>query len=96
MQPRKKQLKLKDIDREIIKFCDKPRRSREIVKQFQDKDKFVQPRISRLKVNGYLDIIEMEEGTPGHNWLYIKGHVEEAPKPKKYKPVGICVFGVWL
>ena len=96
MQPRKQTLRITELDQEIIKFCDTPKKPGEIYAKFREVDKFIQPRVSRLKRAGYLDVIDLEPNSVRCNWLYVKGKVEVAPKPKKYKPLGICVFGVWM
>lgn len=90
------QLRLTERDRLILSFCEKPRTIREIAKKMAGVDKNARERTHRLRKNGYLDVIKPMDSDGLIGWRYFTCEPPESAEPKVYKPVGICVFGVWL
>lgn len=90
-------MKISELDIEILENCN-DRTSRQIAEAVDANHKTVQWRIKELKVNGYLESYK-RKGNSVNGILVCYRRTEkplEANKPKEYKPLGMCVFGVWL
>ena len=91
-------MRLSNEDKKLLEFCESPRTSREISEELDIHINTVQWMIGRLKKCGLLKGERVrKDGVNGFVYQRIEGvEIQETIKPKEYKPLGICVFGVWI
>ena len=91
-------MRLSNDDKRLLDFCKTPKTSREISEALDIQIKTVQWMIGKLKRCGLLEGNRiMEDGFSGFKYHRIEGvEIQETVKPKDYKPLGICVLGVWI
>ena len=89
-----------DLDYSILRFCDTPKSSREIAEEFNANHRTVQFKVGQLKALGLLAKSKKQpEDDQHHKYRYVRTSVAiptELNVKKEYKPLGICVMGVWL
>lgn len=92
--------KMTQLDHDILRVCDTPKTSREVAEELSASYKTVQWKIGQLRFLGLLEKSRKQtKDEKDHNYKYIR--VEDAipdnvKLTKEYKPLGICVMGVWL
>lgn len=91
-------MKLSGEDKKLLEFCDSPKTSREISEELGIPIKTVQWMIGRLKKCGLLKGERVRrEGVNSFVYQRIEGvEMPETVKPKEYKPLGVCILGVWI
>ena len=88
------------LDHDILRVCDTPKTSREVADELGANYRTVQFKIGQLKALGLLEKSRRQtKDEKDHNYKYLR--IESAIPAelnirKEYKPLGICVFGVWL
>ena len=87
------EFKLDSIYRDMIEFCETPRKMAEIIKMVGLSESSVKHRVIRLIDYGYIDTIKPSESN-NRTWKYKKTNKREFTSP--YKPQGMCIMGVWM
>lgn len=85
--------KLDNIYRDMIAFCETPRKMSEIINLVGLSDSSVKHRVVRLIDYGYIEAIKPNDRNT-RNWKYQATNKRKSTSP--YKPLGMCVMGVWL
>jgi hypothetical protein len=85
-----------NLDREILSVCTIPRHPKDIARDVGSTLKTVQWKLFNLRKLGALEQIRVNSRV----YMYVR--VEGASLPdrvdtkKEYKPLGMCIMGVWL
>ena len=90
-------MKLSELDRKILELCN-DKTSRQIAEAADANHKTAQWRIKELRANGYIvSYRRKSNAVNGYTYFYKRTDKPvEDDQPKKYQPLGMCVFGVWL
>ena len=91
-------MRLSSDDKRLLELCKTPKTSREISESLDIQIKTVQWMIGKLKRCGLLEGNRiMEDGFRGFKYHSIDNpDFVETISQKEYKPLGICVLGVWI
>lgn len=89
---------LSELDRQILDLCATPHSSREVATELGANLKTVQWALGKLRTAGM--VVSKRHPLALAPYTVIKYETipgAKPPEPKKeYKPLGICVLGVWL
>lgn len=84
------------LDREIVAVCTIPRTVKDIARDVGSTRPTVQWKLKHLRKMGVIEQIRKDSRT----YVYVRVEGAELPEradyKKEYKPLGMCVFGVWL
>lgn len=97
----KRSYTINELDHEILRVCATPKSTREISEELGANMKTVQWKVGRLKNLGLLEgKRNQKKDSDFHSFRYKRVEGAELPAQtqtsKEYKPLGICVMGVWL
>lgn len=84
---------------ELIRLCaDKPKTARQLVQATGESTGTVRTRLYDLVKVGALTRTEMKDSYGTHLYHAVPGwrKKEVTPEISQYKPLGMCVWGVWM
>lgn len=90
-------MRMSELDKKILEVCD-DMTSKEIAEAINANYKTVQWRIKELKLNEYITSYKKRSNAVnGYTYYYRRTDKPiETIEKKEYKPLGMCILGVWL
>ena len=83
-----------DYERLIYNECLEPKTSVQIRRKLNMKESTLKNRLARMSEKGMIKIINLE-GKPHHHGRLYQSELSYKQQIE-YKPLGICVMGVWM